>query len=222
MGDRLVRFVSDYAYEHKIKPPRKDMTYIEVFDEVIAPQYDKVRSVQEYKDIATKIIDVIKEQHGIHLLRVYCYYPYIDTYRYEGFESHDLYAHSIQDVHKTVQSLLSFIGVTHKDDKKLLTDFLLDEFDEKYGFIKQSTRLAYIIKLMQRNFSDVTYKHFLEKDLKRILQEEGDKYFIKKDLTQFENFNELYVAFGEQYGFFEFRRGIYCRYDGYGNVIFGE
>lgn len=219
---RFTRFVTKYIHEENIYhllPKNKEMTYTEVYDEVISNYDNNLRSLDEYKEISHKLMDTIINEYGLHLLRVYAYFPYISTKGYRGFDYKELYTYSINDINKVIQPILSFINIENENDKKMLEIIFREEFDNKYGYIRPSIKLDYMLKLMKKNFHNITYKHFLEKDLKQILKKQGDKYFINLDLTKTENFQELYKTVGEQVGYPEYRWDIFSRFDGYGNVV---
>lgn len=219
---RFTDFVTKYIHKkdiYHLLPKNKEMTYLEVYDEVIFNYDDNLRSLDEYKEISHKLMDTIINEFGLHLLRIYAYFPYISTKGYHGFDYEELYTCSIDDINKVIQPILSFINIEDENDKKMLEIIFKEEFDNKYGYIRPSIELDFMLKLMKKNFHNTTYKHFLEKDLKEKLKEQKDKYFINLDLTKAENFKELYKTVGEQAGYPEYRWGIFSRFDGYGNVV---
>ena len=218
---QFVNYVSNYIHKHELYDKiKKGSTYQEVYDEVILSHNDVLRSRDEYSEIAQKIMNVIEEQHGRHLLRVYCYYPYIKTTGYHGFDYHDLYEELIKQVHnQTIKPILMFENIVEDDDKFMIEDTLKAEFDKKYGFIRPSLELDNMLHLMRRNLNNKEYMKFLEVDCKRLLQRQQDKYFIKQDLTDKEVFLELYKVVGEQMGFTEYRFSVFYTYDGYGEIV---
>lgn len=218
---RFTDFIDHYIYEHKLYDQiGKDRTYAAVYDEVVFPHSDVLRSRDEYDEIANKIMDVIEEQYGLHLLRIYAYYPHIKTHGYCGFDLHDLYEYSIKEITKTVHGILSFLNITDKQDKELLEYFFKDAFSNKYGYIRPNNRLENIIMMIHEHFYDQKFAENLLDDLKWELKKSKDKYFINQDLLDKEVLHELYTVIGENIGFPEFRRSVFYDYDGYGNVVF--
>ena len=212
--------IYDFAKKNNVCIYDND-TYINLYDRCV----EKVPSLTPYDDLvkySKELLDLLDEEYGLHLLRIFAVYPLIHTKDYHGFDVFYLYENHIRAMGYSVKSFIILNKITEDISLKLLQMEFKKRFDEKYGFLKywlDDGRLLHIISMIDEHNYDKRYASFMEEDLRNSLISIDDKYFIKQDLTEESLQRELYKVMGAFCGFYQFRRRIFYDYDGFGNVV---
>lgn len=203
----------------RLKIKGDGLSYGAIHD-MILEKNPKLHTRDQLSHHALELYDEIYEKYGRHLCRVYASYPFIYTKGYHGFDMVYLYEKTLKQMKEYTDEFCDEMKIIHPLDKAILEDKFRNIFKREIGFINADNRLVVIIKLIMEHKFQYDYVKNLEDDLKYSLLKCGDKYYhCIEDLAKRKRLlKEIYQVIGEKEGFFEFRGGIYHKYNGDGTI----
>lgn len=213
--------IYNYAKDNDIKMEDGE-TYRIIFQRIVESN-PCIISLETSDAMGEHLLQYLEKHWDYFQLRVFFRYPIIEMKAYYGFDEEELYHNYIMAMGHDVHVFCTL----HKIERNALNEMNLQDsfrkaYKEQYGSFKPNLRTIELIKLLRDHGFNEEYLKFLEEDIKISIERDGDKYFIKQDLTDKQNIRDLYRVIGEIVGFPEYRRSVFRDYDGYGNVKFME